>query len=109
MLWLMKKNSKLMAQRVFLFCYTVEKNCVPILERVFKIETNPNQNRKKPHLAWIYSDNFFIQPHGLVWFGLQFLFYQPNQTKLQHKKTLIKSMSHKLINTHRNIMEIIIQ
>jgi len=80
MLWLMKKNSKLMVQREFLFCYTVEKNCVPILEGVFKIETNPNQNRKKPHLAWIYSDNFFIQPHGLVWVAVFILSTKPNQT-----------------------------
>jgi len=56
-----------------------------------KPQIEPTQNRKKPHLAWMYSDHFFAQPHGLDWFAVFISPTEPNQTKpnqikLQHKK-----------------------
>ena len=48
--------------------------------------TNPNRNRKKPHFVQMYSDRFFTQPHGLVWFAVLILPTEPNQTKPQYKK-----------------------
>jgi hypothetical protein len=48
--------------------------------------TNPNRIRKKPHLVWMYSDQFFTQPHGLVRFAVLILSTESNQTKPQYKK-----------------------
>jgi len=45
--------------------------------------TNQNRNRKKPHMVWMYSDNFFTQP---TWFGSVCGFDFTNQTKPQYKK-----------------------
>ena len=50
--------------------------------------TNPNRNRKKPHLVRMYSDHFLAQLHDLVWFAVFILPTEPNQTKPQHKKNV---------------------
>jgi len=36
----------------------------------------------------MYSNNFFTQPHGLVWFTVLILQTEPNQTKPQYKKNI---------------------
>jgi len=47
----------------------------------------------------MYSDHFFIQPYGLVWFAVLILPTEPNQTKPNRniRKTLIKYISPRSI------------
>ena len=45
--------------------------------------TNPNRNRKKPHLVRMYSNHFF---YSTAWFGSVCGFDFINRTKPQDKK-----------------------
>jgi hypothetical protein len=47
---------------------------------------NPNRNRIKPHLIWMYLDHFFTQPYGLVQSAVFILPTELNQTKPQYKE-----------------------
>ena len=55
--------------------------------------TNPNRNRKNRIWSGCIQINFLL--NRMVWFGLRFWFYQPNQTKpnCNIRKTLIKYIS----------------
>jgi len=46
-------------------------------------QTNSNQNRKKPQLVRMNSDDFCTEPCGSVWFAVCILGIEPNQTKQQ--------------------------
>jgi len=60
--------------------------------RIITNRTNPNQNLNISHLVRMYSDHFLL--NHVVWFGLQFLSYQSNQSNSNRniRKTLIKHM-----------------
>jgi hypothetical protein len=51
-----------------------------------KPQIEPTQTETAENRIWFGCIQITFLLNCIVWFGLRFLFYQPNQTKPQHKK-----------------------
>ena len=64
-----------------------------------KPQTEPTQTETTKNRIWFGCNQIIFLLNHMVWFGLRFSFYQPNQTKPNRniRKILIKHMSHRPI------------
>jgi len=51
-----------------------------------KSQTESIQTEAAKNRIWFGCNQIIFLLNRMVWFGLRFSFYQPNQIKLQHKK-----------------------